>query len=146
MSKRGTSDKTGPAPRAGDREAMPPAYDARATEAKWYEEWMRRGYFVAHPNSGKEPFCIVLPPPNITGRLHVGHALNHSLQDIVIRRKRMQGFEALFLPGTDHAGIATQVVVERQLAEAGIDRRDMGREAFVQRVWQWKEEYGSQMI
>jgi valyl-tRNA synthetase len=125
---------------------MPPAYDARAAESFWYPEWERRGYFTADPTSGKPPFCIVLPPPNITGRLHVGHALNHSLQDIVIRRKRMQGFEALFLPGTDHAGIATQVVVERQLAEEGIDRRDMGREAFIERVWEWKEEYGSQMI
>src|SRR5438034_3999189 len=142
MSKRRTSDKTGPAPPAGDREAMPPAYDARATEAKWYGEWMRRGYFVAHPNSGKAPFCIVLPPPNITGRLHVGHALNHSLPDIVARRKRMQGFETLFLPGTDHAGIATQVVVQRELAERGIDPKAMGREAFVREVWKWKEQYG----
>jgi len=146
MSKRGTSDKTGPAPRAGDREAMPPAYDARATEAKWYEEWMRRGYFVAHPNSGKGPFCIVLPPPNITGRLHVGHALNDSLPDIVARRRRMQGYETLFLPGTDHAGIATQVVVQRELAQEGIDRDELGREAFVERVWQWKEQFGGEIV
>ncbi|MGH2555941.1 MAG: class I tRNA ligase family protein, partial [Actinomycetota bacterium] len=125
---------------------MPSGYAAQATEARWYTEWERRGYFVAHPNSGKPPFCIVLPPPNITGRLHVGHALNHSLPDIVVRRKRMQGFETLFLPGTDHAGIATQVVVERELAEQGIDRRELGREGFVQRVWQWKEQFGGEIV
>jgi valyl-tRNA synthetase len=125
---------------------MSSAYDARATEAKWYAEWMRRGYFTAHPNSGKEPFCIVLPPPNITGRLHVGHALNHSLPDIVARRRRMQGYETLFLPGTDHAGIATQVVVERELAQQGIERKELGREAFVERVWQWKEQFGGEIV
>ena len=146
MSKHGTSDRSGPVPPAGDREVMPPAYDAQANEAKWYAEWMRRGYFVAHPNSGKAPFCIVLPPPNITGRLHFGHALNHSLPDIVARRRRMQGYETLFLPGTDHAGIATQVVVERDLAQQGIDRNDLGREAFVERVWQWKEQFGGEIV
>jgi valyl-tRNA synthetase len=125
---------------------MPTAYDAQASEAKWYAEWLRRGYFEAHPNSGKEPFCIVLPPPNITGRLHVGHALNHSLPDIVVRRKRMQGFETLFLPGTDHAGIATQVVVQREMAERGIDPKAIGREAFVAEVWKWKEQYGGQIV
>jgi valyl-tRNA synthetase len=125
---------------------MSSAYDARGTEAKWYAEWMRRGYFVAHPNSGKKPFCIVLPPPNITGRLHVGHALNHSLPDIVVRRRRMQGYETLFLPGTDHAGIATQVVVERELAQQGIDRKELGREAFVERVWRWKDQFGGEIV
>lgn len=132
----------------GSREGreMPSAYDAQATEARWYTEWERRGYFVAHPNSGKPPFCIVLPPPNITGRLHVGHALNHSLPDIVVRRRRMQGYEALFLPGTDHAGIATQVVVERELAEQGIDRKELGRKGFVERVWRWKEQFGGEIV
>jgi valyl-tRNA synthetase len=146
MSKKSTADtaRSGSPPAEG--RGMASAYDARATEAKWYAEWERRGYFVADPDSGKRPFCIVLPPPNITGRLHVGHALNHSLQDIVARRRRMQGYETLFLPGTDHAGIATQVVVERELAQQGIDRKELGREAFVDRVWKWKEQFGGEII
>jgi valyl-tRNA synthetase len=145
MSTHGTSEKgaSGAPPAASD---MPTAYDAQGTESKWYAEWLRRGYFEAHPDSGKPPFCIVLPPPNITGRLHVGHALNHSLPDIVVRRKRMQGFETLFLPGTDHAGIATQVVVQRELAERGIDPKAIGREAFVAEVWKWKEQYGGEIV
>ncbi len=125
---------------------LPPAYEAKATERRWYEEWERRGYFRATPNSGKPAFCIVLPPPNVTGALHIGHALDHALQDAIIRRKRMQGYEALWLPGTDHAGIATQVVVERELAREGIDRRTIGREAFVERVWAWKEQYGGRIV
>src|SRR6478736_4732764 len=96
----------------------------------------------AAPDQHRRPYAIVLPPPNVTGALHIGHAFQQLLQDIVIRRKRMQGFEALWLPGTDHAGIATQVVVERELAKEGIDRREIGREAFVERVWQWREQYG----
>jgi valyl-tRNA synthetase len=125
---------------------MPPAYEARATEARWYRTWLDRGYFRAAPDPGREPYCIVLPPPNVTGALHIGHAFQQLLQDIIIRRKRMQGYEALWLPGTDHAGIATQVVVERQLAEEGIDRRELGRDAFVERVWRWKEEYGGRIL
>src|SRR2546422_4927014 len=121
---------------------MATAYDPADVESRWYDLWVRRGYFHATPNSGREPFCIVLPPPNVTGALHIGHAFQQLLQDIVIRRKRMQGYEALWLPGTDHAGIATQVVVERQLADEGIDRKQIGREAFVKRVWEWKERYG----
>ncbi len=125
---------------------MSSAYEPREVESRWYAEWLRRGYFKATANSGKEPFCIVLPPPNITGALHVGHALNHTLMDILVRRRRMQGYETLWLPGTDHAGIATQVVVERELAREGIDRRELGREAFVERVWQWKEQYGGRIV
>ena len=125
---------------------MPPAYEARATEARWYRTWVDRGYFRARADSARERFCIVLPPPNVTGALHIGHAFQQLLQDIIIRRKRMQGYEALWLPGTDHAGIATQVVVERQLAEEGIDRRQIGREAFVERVWEWKERYGGRIV
>src|SRR2546427_8104007 len=134
---------------SADREAtteMASAYDPADVESRWYAEWVRRGYFHATPNSGKEPFCIVLPPPNITGALHIGHAFQQLHQDIAIRRKRMQGFETLWLPGTDHAGITTQLVVERQLMEEGIDRRKLGREAFVERVWAWKEEYGNRII
>src|SRR5436853_7462432 len=91
---------------------MPPTYEPAATEGRWYAEWVARGLFHGSP-SGREPYCIVLPPPNVTGALHMGHALDHTLQDILIRRARMQGFETLWLPGTDHAGIATQVVVDR---------------------------------
>jgi valyl-tRNA synthetase len=127
-------------------EEMASAYEPKSVEARWYSEWERRGYFVASPNSGKEPFCIVLPPPNITGALHMGHALNGTIQDAIIRRKRMQGYEALWLPGTDHAGIATQVVVERELAKEGIDRRELGREKFLERVWAWREQYGNTII
>jgi valyl-tRNA synthetase len=134
------------ADRADGRDSMPSAYDAAATEARWYARWLERGYFRANANSGREPYCIVLPPPNVTGGLHIGHALQHALLDVIIRRKRMQGYETLWLPGTDHAGIATQVVVERELAKEGVDRKTMGREAFVERVWQWKERYGGRIV
>jgi len=100
------------------------------------------GFFRADTHSTKAPFSIVIPPPNITGSLHMGHALNNTLQDIVIRFKRMQGFNTLWMPGTDHAGIATQNVVERKLAEEDLDRYSLGREKFIERVWQWKERYG----
>jgi valyl-tRNA synthetase len=125
---------------------MASAYQPKSVEDRWYAEWERRGHFVASPDSGKEPFCIVLPPPNITGALHMGHALNGTIQDAIVRRKRMQGYEALWLPGTDHAGIATQVVVERELAGEGIDRRELGREKFLGRVWAWREQYGNTII
>ncbi|MFN2544640.1 MAG: valine--tRNA ligase [Actinomycetota bacterium] len=124
---------------------MAPQYDAKAAEAWWAKEWVERGYFHAEP-SGREPYCIVLPPPNVTGALHAGHAFQQSLQDFLVRRKRMQGFETLWLPGTDHAGIATQVVVERELRKEGIDRREMGREAFLERVWAWKERFGGRIV
>src|SRR5580765_7242013 len=125
---------------------MAPRYDPAEVEPKWAEAWVARGYFTADPTSGKPPYCIVIPPPNVTGRLHVGHALGRTLEDTLIRRARMQGFEALWLPGMDHAGIATQVVVERKLREEGIDRRELGREAFVERVWAWKERYGGEIV
>jgi valyl-tRNA synthetase len=124
---------------------MPAQYDPRATEQRWYEEWVARDLFHATP-SDREPYCIVLPPPNITGALHMGHALQHTLMDTLIRRARMRGFEALWVPGTDHAGIATQVVVERELAREGIDLRQLGREAFIERVWAWKEQYGGRIV
>ncbi len=125
---------------------MATRYDPAEVEPKWAEAWVERGYFTADPTSGKPPYCIVIPPPNVTGRLHVGHALGRTLEDTLIRRARMQGFEALWLPGMDHAGIATQVVVERKLREEGIDRRELGREAFVERVWAWKEQYGGEIV
>jgi valyl-tRNA synthetase len=127
------------------RTDMAPQYDPASTESRWYSEWLARGLFHAAP-SGREPFCIVMPPPNVTGRLHTGHALTMTLQDVLTRRARMRGFEALWLPGTDHAGIATQVVVERELGREGIDGRAMGRDAFVERVWAWKKQYGDEIV
>ena len=108
---------------------------------------MERGYFEADPKSDKPPYCIVIPPPNVTGSLHLGHAMDHTLIDVLIRRRRMQGYDALCLPGMDHAGIATQSVVERQLADAGEPgRQELGREAFVERVWEWKAESGGAIL
>ncbi len=127
-------------------EILDKVYDPRRIEAKWYQHWEKAGFFTARADGAKPPYCIVIPPPNVTGSLHMGHALNNTLQDILIRFKRMQGFDALWMPGTDHAGIATQNVVERMLAKEGKDRHDLGREAFIQRVWQWKEESGGAII
>jgi valyl-tRNA synthetase len=115
-------------------------------EAPLYKKWQSAGYFKADANSKKPPFTIVIPPPNVTGSLHIGHALDHTIQDLLIRMKRMKGFEALWLPGMDHAGIATQNVVEKQLAAEGKSRHDLGREAFVEKVWQWKAESGGAIL
>ncbi len=125
---------------------MEKKYDPNPVEQKWYARWEEANCFAADPHAEGEPYSIVIPPPNVTGRLHIGHALNNSIQDILIRWKRMCGYNAVWIPGTDHAGIATQSVVERQLREEGQTRREMGREAFVDRVWQWKEEYGNTII
>ena len=121
-------------------------YDPSPIEDKWYAKWIEDDLFKADPASTKPQFSIVIPPPNVTGMLHVGHALDNTLQDILCRTKRMQGYEVLWVPGTDHAGIATQNVVERALAKDGISRHDLGREEFVKRVWAWKEKYGSTII
>src|SRR6266540_3046618 len=121
-------------------------YDPSHAESRWYGEWEARGYFHASARSRKKPYSIVIPPPNVTGSLHMGHALNNTLQDILIRYKRMDGYNTLWLPGTDHAGIATQNVIERQLAAEGKTKEDLGREAFVERVWKWKEESGRTII
>jgi valyl-tRNA synthetase len=115
-------------------------------EAPLYQKWLLAGYFTADAKSTKPPFTIVIPPPNVTGSLHIGHALDHTLQDILIRMKRMKGFEALWLPGMDHAGIATQNVVEKQLAAAGLSRHDLGREEFAAKVWEWKAESGGLIL
>ncbi|WP_031145626.1 valine--tRNA ligase [Streptomyces erythrochromogenes] len=125
---------------------LPTAYTPADVEGKLYERWVERGYFTADPASEKPPYTIVIPPPNVTGSLHLGHAFQHTLMDALTRRKRMQGHESLWLPGMDHAGIATQNKVEQQLAEEGKSRHDLGREAFVERVWQWKEEYGGKIL
>src|SRR3990172_4606760 len=121
-------------------------YDPRRVEAHWYREWEERGYFHADAASPKKPYSIVIPPPNVTGSLHWGHALNNTLQDILIRWKRMDGRNALWVPGTAHAGIATQYVVERQLAAEGKTKEDLGREAFLAWVWKWKDESGGIII
>ena len=121
-------------------------FDPKELEGPLYQKWLDAGYFIADPESTKLPFTIVIPPPNVTGSLHMGHALDHTLQDALIRMKRMKGFEALWLPGMDHAGIATQNVVEKKLALEGKSRHDLGREEFVKRVWQWKAESGGAIL
>jgi valyl-tRNA synthetase len=125
---------------------LPAQYAPVDVERRRYELWVDGGYFTADPTSDRPPYCIVIPPPNVTGSLHVGHALDHTIQDALVRRRRMQGYETLWLPGMDHAGIATQNVVERQLAQEGLSRHDLGREKFVERVWQWKAESGGAIL
>jgi valyl-tRNA synthetase len=127
-------------------EELPKAYDPRSVEERWYAFWLGKRYFHADPDAGGDAFSIVIPPPNVTGSLHIGHALNSTLQDILVRWMRMTGRNTLWVPGTDHAGIATQNVVERQLAKDNIDRHALGREAFVEKVWEWKKEYGGRII
>ncbi len=122
------------------------SYNPHQVEEKWYRYWMERGYFRANEDSEQEAYSIVIPPPNVTGSLHIGHALNNTLQDILIRFKRMEGYNVLWMPGTDHAGIATQNVVEKQLFEQGLDRHALGREKFIERVWKWKEQSGGTII
>ncbi len=126
---------------------LPKTYDPKAVEDKIYSNWVNKGYFHTKIDKDKEPFTIVIPPPNVTGQLHMGHAFDETLQDILIRYKRMQGYAALWVPGTDHAGIATQIKVEAELREKeGLTRYDLGREKFLERVWDWKEKYGNRII
>jgi valyl-tRNA synthetase len=125
---------------------LPPAYDPKGAESRWYQEWEKSGLFTAATNKEKPAFSMVIPPPNVTGSLHLGHALNNTLQDMLSRFKRMQGFNVMWLPGCDHAGIATQNVVERELKKEGKTRHDLGREAFIKRVWEWKEKYGTTIM
>jgi len=131
---------------SNDTAAMSDRYEPAAVEARWYPIWEKHGYFRPEVPSRRPPFSIVIPPPNVTGSLHMGHALDNTLQDIVVRMKRMDGFNTLWQPGTDHAGIATQVVVERQLAAEGKKKDELGREEFLKRVWRWKEESGGTII
>lgn len=125
---------------------LPPTFSSAEVEVPLYEKWVAAGYFTPDAKSDKPPFTIVIPPPNVTGSLHIGHALDHTLQDILIRMKRMKGFAALWLPGMDHAGIATQNVVEKQLATQGLSRHDLGREEFIKKVWEWKSESGGAIL
>ena len=131
---------------SSEKRELASAFVPSEIEGPLYQKWLDAGYFAADANSNKEPFTIVIPPPNVTGNLHIGHALDQTLQDCLTRLKRMQGFEALWLPGMDHAGIATQNVVEKQLAAKGLSRHDLGREEFVKKVWEWKAESGGQIL
>ena len=121
-------------------------YEPKDVEDKWYKYWEDNGLFMAEDRSDKKPFSIVIPPPNVTGSLHMGHALNNTLQDILCRYKRMKGYNVLWQPGTDHAGIATQNVVEKALVSRGTDRHKVGREKFIDMVWEWRERYGGMII
>jgi valyl-tRNA synthetase len=125
---------------------LSPKYDPKEVEERWYKVWEGRGYFSAQPASGKPPFSLVIPPPNVTGSLHIGHALNNTLQDLLCRWRRMQGYDVLWVPGIDHGGIATHNVVEKELAKEGLKRDDLGREKFLERVWQWKESSGGTIM
>jgi valyl-tRNA synthetase len=124
---------------------MESTYDPQRVEGRWYERWEQSGVFRPEHNPDGPPFCIVIPPPNVTGSLHLGHALNMTIQDTLTRRRRMQGYAALWVPGTDHAGIATQNVVERELAAEGLTRFDLGRDRFIEQVWDWKRRYGGRI-
>jgi len=129
-----------------DKGSLSKAYEPREVEERWYQYWLDAGFFHADDEGEKPPFAIVIPPPNVTGILHMGHALNNTLQDIIVRFKRMQGFNTLWMPGMDHAGIATQNVVEQELAREGLTRHDLGREKFIERVWEWKAKFGGVII
>src|SRR6056297_4119049 len=140
------------APRAAsgsgrDPMAMDKTFDAQVAEARLYQAWEDSGAFKAGANASRDDtFCVMIPPPNVTGSLHMGHAFNNTLQDILVRWHRMRGFDTLWQPGQDHAGIATQMVVERQLAEQGMKRTDFTREEFLGKVWEWKTHSGGQII
>ena len=122
------------------------AYDHSTVEEKLYQRWMERGYFSARPNPEKKPFTIVIPPPNITGQLHMGHAMDETWQDILIRYKRMQGYAALWVPGTDHASIATEAKIVAKMKEEGLTKQDLGRDRFLERAWDWKKQYGGRIV
>ncbi len=121
-------------------------YDPKNIEEKQYQKWMENKYFHAEVDRSKKPFTIVIPPPNITGQLHMGHALDNTMQDILIRFKRMQGYNALWQPGTDHASIATEVKILEQLKKEGINKEDLTREEFLEKAWEWKKEYAGRII
>ncbi|MGB1015665.1 MAG: class I tRNA ligase family protein, partial [Nannocystaceae bacterium] len=122
--------------------ALPTVYDPTAVEVRLYQSWKSRGFFKPGADAGQPSFSVILPPPNVTGRLHMGHALTATIQDSLVRWRKMSGFASVWIPGTDHAGISTQVMVERALAKEGKTRQEVGREAFLKRVWEWKEEHG----
>ena len=125
------------------KEELAPKFDPQAVEAGRYDKWLEQGVFKPSGDKQAKPYSIVIPPPNVTGKLHLGHAWDTTLQDMLIRQKRMQGFDTLWLPGMDHAGIATQAKVEAKLRKEGITRYDLGREKFVEKVWEWKDEFAA---
>ena len=126
---------------------LPKQYDPKSAQARWYPFWEQHGFFNADPQPGKPTHTIMIPLPNVTGALHMGHALNGTLQDLITRWRRMQGYSALWMPGTDHAGIATQAVVERRMREEeGLTRHDVGREELVARIWKWKDVYEQRIL
>ena len=126
---------------------LPKVYEPQEVEGRIYKMWEEHGCFEGHRDPDKKPFTIVMPPPNVTGQLHMGHAMDSTLQDILIRFKRMQGYAALWVPGTDHAGIATQIKVEEELRKnEGLTRYDLGRDKFLERVWDWKAKYGGRIV
>jgi len=127
-------------------EEMEKVYDPARVEDTLYRAWEENGYFHAEPDPAREPFTIVIPPPNITGQLHMGHALDNTMQDAIIRFKRMQGYCTLWMPGTDHASIATEVKIVEQMAEEGITKDDIGRDGFLERAWKWRATYGSRIV
>ncbi|MCB0079207.1 MAG: class I tRNA ligase family protein, partial [Anaerolineales bacterium] len=130
-----------------EQRELPKQYDHGPAQKRWSEHWEQQAYGHSEPDPKRESFCIVIPPPNVTGALHLGHALNNTLQDTLIRMKRMQGVNTLWMPGTDHAGIATQAVVERRLLEEeGKSRHDVGRDALIERIWNWKKDYEQRIL
>lgn len=140
-----STDASAPSAAPQNETGLSDRYNPADVEVRTYKWWEENGYFKALDRSTKPPFSIILPPPNVTGQLHMGHALDHTIQDVLIRWKRMSGFNAMWLPGTDHAGIATQAVVERELKKTNQTRREMGREKFVEKVWEWKQQYGNRI-
>ena len=128
------------------RKELDKTYDPAQVEKRTYQFWLDGGYFHAEVNPEKKPFTIVIPPPNITGKLHMGHALDNTIQDILIRMKRMQGYEALWMPGTDHASIATEVKIVENMRAEGITKDDVGRDGFLERAWDWKKNYGGTIV
>src|SRR5712672_2866710 len=132
---------------ASASEPLPKQYDPQSAQERWLRFWDEKGYFHSEPDPGRRPSTIVIPPPNVTGALHMGHALNNTLQDVLVRWRRMQGYKTLWMPGTDHAGIATQAMVEERVREEeGKSRRDIGREELVKRIWQWKDQYEARIL
>ena len=127
------------------RKELSKTYDPKETEEKLYQKWLEKGYFHAEVDHNKKPFTIVIPPPNITGQLHMGHALDNMMQDAIIRTKRMQGYSTLWMPGTDHASIATEVKIVDALRDEGTSKEELGREKFMERAWQWRDEFGGRI-
>ena len=125
---------------------MEKTYNPQEFEGRIYQDWIKNGYFTAKVDKKKDPFTIVIPPPNITGQLHMGHALNDTIQDVIVRFKRMQGYSTLWLPGTDHASIATEVKIVEKMKQEGITKEDIGRDGFLKRAWAWKEQYGGRIV